>query len=160
MFAARLIAVGAATLVAVAGLVVSGAHAQSAGECGCFAASAGSAVGVATLTSTTGRVVVSGSAAPRIGAAGQRLSVGERVAVGANGGANVSLGSCSLAVQSGQELLLQRLGDGICASVPSAAGATVQSGVSPVPFVLGGTAALAVGAALAVSSGDDSPASP
>jgi len=159
MLVARLIASSMVAMVAVSGLSVSSAQAITAGECGCFSPSAG-AVGQAVLTSTAGRVVVSGSAAPRIGAAGQKLSVGERVAVGAGGAANVSLGACGLSVQPGQELLLQRVEGGICASVPSATGVTAKGGNSSVPLVVGGTAVVAAGVALAVTSGDDSPASP
>lgn len=159
MFVARFMAATMVASAAVSGISVSAAQAISAGECGCFSPSAGS-VPAATLTSTTGRVVVSGSTAPRIGVAGQRLSVGDRVAVGASGAANVSLGACGLAVQAGQELLLQRVDGGICASVPSAPGGAVKAGIPSAPLVVGGAALLAGGVALAISSGDDSPASP
>jgi hypothetical protein len=109
--------------------------------------------------------VVSGSAAPRIATSGQKLSVGERVAVGVNGAAKVSLGSCGVSVQSGQELLVQRVQGGICASVPSAPGVVApglaaKTSVPTLPLVIGGTAVVAGAVALAVSSGDDSPASP
>ncbi|MCX5576728.1 hypothetical protein [Kaistia terrae] len=160
MSAARLIASGMIAMAAVSGISVSGAQALTAGDCGCFAASTAQA---AILTSASGRVVVSGSAAPRIGVSGQKLFVGERVAVGANGAAKVSIGSCGLAVQSGQELLLQRVQGGVCASVPGGAvapGLAAKSSIPTVPLVIGGTALVAGAVALAVSSGEDSPASP
>jgi len=159
MFVARFMAAAMVASAAVSGISVPAAQALSAGECGCFSPSAGS-VPVATLTSTTGRVVVSGSTAPRIGAAGQKLSVGDRVAVGARGAANVSLGACGLSVQAGQEMLLQRVDGGICASVPSAPGVAAKAGVPSAALVVGGAALVAGGVALAISSGDDSPASP
>lgn len=160
MLMARIFASGMVALAAVSGISVSGAQALSAGECGCFSPPGGTPV-QATLTSTAGRVVVSGSSAPRIGAAGQKLAVGDRVAVGAGGSANVSLGACGLSVQPGQQLLLQRVEGGTCASVPSsAASVTPKTGVPSVPLVIGGTALAAGALALAISSGDDSPASP
>ncbi|WP_336802182.1 hypothetical protein [Kaistia sp. MMO-174] len=159
MSAARLFATGVIAMAAISGMSVSGAQALSAGECGCFAESASHA---AVLTSAAGRVVVSGSAAPRIGVSGQKLSVGERVAAGANSEAKVSLGSCRLAVSSGQELLVQRVDGGICAFVPGspASGMAAKASIPTVPLIIGGTAIVAGAVALAVSSGDDSPASP
>jgi len=159
MFAAKHIARGVVAVAIFSGISVSSAQALSAGECGCFAPPSASVRG-AILSSTTGRVVVSGSSAPRIGAAGQRLSIGDRVAVGATGAANVSLGACGLSVQPGQQLLIQQVDGGICASVPRAAVVAPKAATPAAPLVIGGAALVAGAVAIAVSSGDDSPASP
>ena len=164
MFAGRIFASSLSfAAVLASGITVAGAQAVSVSDCGCFAP-AGQAV---SLASTAGRVIISGSTAPRVGAAGAQLSVGERVAVGAGGSATISVGSCGFGVSAGQEIVLQQLNGGVCAVRPEVVEAAAAGNGAPggtggplTPLVVGGGVAAITGVAIAVSSGDDNPASP
>lgn len=91
-------------------------------ECSCFVSTAvaRSDAPVGALRDVSGRVVVSGQAAPRRGVAGGELLLNETVSTGRQSSALVRVGHCEQQLDGDQELTLRRTAGGICLIASSA----------------------------------------
>lgn len=107
---------GAALTLAVLGSGSAFGADLAESPCDCFVstAAAKSDVPVGTLREVNGRVVVTGLAAPRRGAAGEGVFLNESVSTGPRSNALVRVGHCEKQLDAEQELTIRRSAGGIC----------------------------------------------
>ena len=140
-------------------VVFSGGFAQAqTADCSCLvpqASAPGTPVG-RVVDISGNNVVLSGPAGPGRAVVGAPLQVGDTLTVGPASSAAFVVGSCSQRLSAKTEMTISPVNGKICVAV-NEAGAPVFSGAGPV--ILGGVV-LAGGAAIILSLGSDTPASP
>jgi hypothetical protein len=146
---------------------VTGAAQAQPSACGCVVQSAQSAA-LGTIQSSEGRVVILGAAGPRQAAAGQSVSIADRVSTSVQSSAVVLAGGCQVALAGEQELSFERQGENLCVAVNNTAAVNttgqVQNNNAPAPAVAGGagsfvlpaTAAVLIGGAAIATATSDS----
>lgn len=136
---------------------VGSAHAQTA-DCSCLVPQTSIVGGpIGQLMDVSGsNVTLSGSSGPSRAIVGAPLRVGDTLTVGPASSAAVVIGDCSLRLDAQTEMTVASVNSDICVAVDDTGASTFgQAG----PLILGGVA-VGGAAAIILSLGSDSPASP
>ena len=153
------VAVGA-SLFSIAMVLPEQAAAQGAARCACVLPSpAGPASAIGSITSASGRVLLSDASGFRSAGTGASLFPGSHVIVGPAGSAGVSLGAgCALNLAANAELQIVRTSGNLCVRMSQQVAGDPPPSQSPGPaislpqVIMGGTMAIGAGIGLAERS--------
>lgn len=110
---------------------------------------------VGSVNALSGQVVLTKATGPVNAKTGSTISIGDKIAVGPQSSASVSLATCNLQLTSGSDLLISPVGENLCVAVTNAQ--QTGAGINKLGLATGIGVAVGLGLIVANSDSDNPP---